>query len=78
MSGKLIEIASRDPLRGEDSQVGLEPGGEGDGCPRRQSSRVARQEAGSRATLEVQGMVISMDEAIVAGRAVFGDILKEA
>jgi hypothetical protein len=33
MFGKLIEIASRDPLTGEDIQVALEPGGDGGWLP---------------------------------------------
>ena len=100
MLSEPIEIASRDPLTGDDIQVALEPGGEGTWQP--EGAVVVSGGTGSgescdcccpvlnffassanaerwlAAHPEAQGTLISMAEAIVAGRTVFGDILKEA
>jgi len=99
MLGEPIEIASGDPLSGEEIRVELEPGGQGRWRP--QKAVVVSGTAGRGESCdcccpvlnffvspesaerwldlhpEVSGTVISMEDAIAAGRAVFGDLLKE-
>lgn len=100
MLGEPIEIASRDPLTGEQITVELEPDGHGSWesesavvvsgrigsgdscgacCPVLNFfSSATNAERWLTAHPDVQGSVISLPEAIAAGRTVFGDILKEA
>jgi hypothetical protein len=99
MLGEPIEIASGDPLTGEEIRVELEPGGQGRWRP--QETVVVSGTAGRGESCdcccpvlnffasaesaerwlsvhpEVRGTMISMEDAIVAGRTVFGDLLKE-
>ena len=99
MLGEPIEIASRDPLTGEEIRIELEPEGRGSWLP--QEAVVVCGTSGNDTSSssccpalnffvstenaerwldlhrEVRGSVASMEDAIAAGRTVFGDLLKE-
>jgi alkylmercury lyase len=100
MFGEPIEVASRDPVSGDEIRARVAPGGATEWWPApavvvagvldRQSEACcgccpvlnffaspANAERWLAAHPEVRGNVISMQDAAAAGRAVFGDILKE-
>jgi hypothetical protein len=100
MVGRPIEIASLDPLTGEDVEVELQPDGHGTWHPQGAVVVAGRTESAnscdsccpvlnffaSTTNAErwlanrpaLHGMVISLPDAIAAGRVVFGDLLTDA
>ncbi|MGH3111851.1 MAG: alkylmercury lyase family protein [Gaiellaceae bacterium] len=96
-----IEVASRDPMSGDEIRARVAPDGDAEWWPElavvvagvldRQSdsccgccpvlnffASIGNAERWLAEHAEARGEVISMEEAILAGRAVFGEVLKEA